>query len=95
MALYQSFHERFDDIGVLLPFTAYSAATLLAMDETQFCSAPLCKSWTCRSPQITSTRPVEGKPQISRFGSEDLVNYLAFVRKLFALTESKTIAKCI
>ena len=84
--------ERFNDIGALLPFTAYSAATLLAMGANCIIMHPFANLGPV-DPQITSTRPVEGKPQISRFGSEDLVNYLAFVRDDVGITDQQELQR--
>ncbi len=84
--------ERFETIDVLLPYTAYSAATLLAMGANNIIMHPFANLGPV-DPQITSTRPGEGKPQVNRFGSEDLVNYLAFVREDVGITDQAELQK--
>lgn len=85
--------ERFGDVAALLPYAAYSAATLLAMGANQIVMHPFANLGPV-DPQITSTRPGEGqKPQVSQFGSEDLVHYLAFVREEVGITDQRELER--
>lgn len=40
--------ERFSKISVLVPYVAYSAATILSLGADE-CHAPVFQSWSCRS----------------------------------------------
>lgn len=85
--------ERFDTVGVLLPFTAYSAATLLALGANEIVMHPFSNLGPV-DPQLTSSRPGEGQePQVSQFGSEDLVHYLAFVKEDVGITDQKELQR--
>jgi hypothetical protein len=72
--------ERFTEIGALLPFAAYSAATLLALGANEIFMHPFANLGPV-DPQLTYTRPGQGAPQQVQFGSEDLRHYLEFVRE--------------
>lgn len=81
--------ERFERYNVLLPYAAYSAATLLALGADKIIMHPFANLGPV-DPQITSTRQNEGQnPQISHFGSEDLTHYLAFVRENVGVTDQR------
>lgn len=63
-------------------YTAYSAATLLALGADNMVMHPFANLGPV-DPQITSTRQSkENNPKLSQFGSEDLVHYLALYVKM-------------
>lgn len=72
--------ERFDCYNVLLPYAAYSAATLLALGADKIIMHPFASLGPV-DPQLTAAHRSEDgtAQQISQFGSEDLVHYLNFV----------------
>lgn len=74
--------ERFSDIVVLLPFAAYSAATLLAMGANKIIMHPFANLGPI-DPQIVSGD--NQKP--GQFGAEDLVHYLSFVKYDVGITD--------
>lgn len=81
--------ERFERFNVLLPYTAYSAATLLALGADSIVMHPYASLGPV-DPQITSTRQGEGRPPETRqFGSEDLAHYLAFVKENVGITNQE------
>jgi len=81
--------ERFARYNVVLPYVAYSAATLLALGADQIAMHPFANLGPV-DPQITSTRQSEGHgPQVNNFGSEDLRHYLAFVREDVGITDQE------
>ena len=79
--------ERFAQFNVLLPYTAYSAATLLALGADSIVMHPFASLGPV-DPQLTSTRQNEGRPpETKQFGSEDLAHYLSFVRENVGITD--------
>jgi len=87
--------ERFEKIGVLLPYAAYSAATLLALGADEIVMHPFSNLGPV-DPQLTYTRPIGGedsKHEVIKFGSEDLVNYLAFVREDVGISDQEELQR--
>ena len=81
--------EKFERLNVLLPYTAFSAATLLAMGADKIIMHPYANLGPV-DPQITATTRKGDSPQSQvKFGSEDLANYLAFVREDVGLTDQE------
>lgn len=74
--------EQFVDVEVLLPFAAYSAATLLAMGANRVFMHPFANLGPI-DPQIVSGD--NQKP--GQFGAEDLVHYLSFVKDDVGITD--------
>jgi len=85
--------ERFRRYNILLPYAAYSAATLLALGADKIVMHPFANLGPV-DPQITSTRQSEGKTKkVNQFGSEDLVHYLAFVRENVGITNQQELER--
>jgi hypothetical protein len=85
--------ERFGRYHVLLPYTAYSAATLLALGADSITMHPFANLGPV-DPQIQSVRVDEGKqPQISQFPFADLTYFLAFVRENVGITDQRELQK--
>src|SRR5947208_1058244 len=74
--------ERYQKIGALLPYAAYSAATLLALGADEIVMHPFSNLGPV-DPQLTSRRrradQPAGQEENIQFGSEDLRNFLEFV----------------
>lgn len=82
--------ERFNNIGVLVPYSAYSAATLFALGADEIIIHPYGNLGPI-DPQITVGN---GMPGVSKtFSYEDLVNYIEFV-KTIGLTDQELLQKC-
>lgn len=79
------FRERFKKISVLLPYEAYSAATLLALGADEIVMHPFSNLGPV-DPQIT--RVQQGKENL-RFGSEDIRNYFEFIRDDVGISDQK------
>jgi hypothetical protein len=87
--------ERFDKIGVLIPYTAKSAATVLALGADEIVMHP----FSCLGPidmQINISNSAPG--QIKQFSTEDVTSYLNFLQedlrvpeRLFGTEASKTL----
>ncbi len=72
--------ERFDKVGILIPYTAYSAATLLALGADEIIMHPFSNLGPV-DPQLTYIRKGEkGEQEKVQFGTEDLRHYLEFVK---------------
>lgn len=70
--------ERFDDIGVLIPYEAYSAATLLALGANEIVMHPFSNLGPV-DPQLQVVRNKEGRQEKMDFASEDLAHFMDFV----------------
>lgn len=81
--------EKFARLNVLLPYTAYSAATLLALGADSIVMHPFASLGPV-DPQLTSLRQNEdGLPESKQFGSEDLMHFLSFVRENVGVTDQR------
>lgn len=73
--------ERFERIGVLVPFVAYSAATLLALGADEIVMHPYSNIGPI-DPQVTVSKP---NGRVS-FSSEDIRYFIEFVKKDFGIS---------
>lgn len=71
--------ERFTEIGVLIPYEAYSAATLLALGANEIVMHPFSNLGPV-DPQLQILRSNEGRQEKMDFASEDLIAFMDFVR---------------
>jgi len=85
--------ERFKNVGVLLPYTAYSAATLLAMGADEIVMHSFSNLGPV-DPQLTYQRRLPGQEQETiNFGSEDLRNFLEFVRSDVGISDQEQLQR--
>lgn len=81
--------ERFDKISVLLPYVAYSAATVLSLGADEIVMHPYSNLGPV-DPQLTvSHRNDNGQQENFQFSSEDLVNYIDFIRSDVGITDQE------
>lgn len=82
--------ERVESVGVLVPQSAFSAATLIALGADEIVMHT-CGNLGPVDPQITVQRPRPGTndKEIIRFGSEDLAGFLRFVRESVGLSDQE------
>lgn len=79
--------ERVDEIGVLVPQTAYSAATLLALGADEVVMHPFANLGPI-DPQITTQRKgADGRMSPVQFGAEDMEGFLDFARRKVGLSD--------
>jgi hypothetical protein len=78
--------ERVKTVGALIPQAAFSAATLLALGADEIVMHP-CGNLGPVDPQITAPRP--GSKELIQFGSEDLAEFLRFVRDNVGLSDQE------
>jgi hypothetical protein len=87
--------ERFKTIGVLLPFAAFSAATLLALGADEIIMHPFSNLGPV-DPQLSYERRVPGQPnQTERvnFGAEDLRHFMDYMRSDVGITDQEQMEK--
>lgn len=79
--------ERFDKISVLLPYVAYSAATILALGADEIIMHPYSNLGPV-DPQLTVSRQSDnGQSSQLQFSSEDIRNYIDFVKSDVGITD--------
>lgn len=90
--------ERFEKVGALLPYAAYSAATLLALGADEIIMHPFANLGPV-DPQLTYQRRLPGQPggqdniETIQFGSEDLRNFLDFVRSDVGISDQEQLQR--
>lgn len=89
--------ERCERVGVLIPFAAYSAATVLALGADEIIMHPYANLGPV-DPQLTYRRAIPskngGQELISgMFGSEDLRNFFEFVHHDVKITDQQHLAR--
>ncbi len=79
--------EKVDEVGVLVPQAAYSAATLLALGADEIVMHPSGNLGPV-DPQITvNGKGDKGQSQQIQFGTEDLAGFLNFVKQNVGLSD--------
>lgn len=87
--------ERFDKIGVLLPYVAYSAATILSLGADEIVMHPYSNLGPV-DPQLTVSHNNErGVRENLQFSSEDLRNYVDFIRSDVGITDQQHLVSTI
>lgn len=90
--------ERFEKVAVLLPFAAYSAATLISLGADEIVMHPFSNLGPV-DPQLTYPRRTPGQPgqpdsvDFVNFGSEDLRNFTKYAREEIGLTDQEQLGK--
>ena len=79
--------ERFNKISVLLPCVAYSAATILSLGADEIIVHPYSNLGPA-DPQLTISRHADnGQASQLQFSSEDIRNYIDFVKTDVGITD--------
>lgn len=79
--------ERFKTITVIVPYVAYSAATILALGADEIIMHPYSNLGPV-DPQLTISRQNnDGQASNIQFGSEDVRNYIEFVKSDVGITD--------
>ena len=87
--------ERFKKISVLLPYVAYSAATILALGADEIVMHPYSNLGPV-DPQLTISHSNEkGIQEQLHFSSEDLINYIGFLKQDVGVTDQEYIVSAI
>jgi len=79
--------ERFKSITVIIPYVAYSAATVLALGADEILMHPYSNLGPV-DPQMTIPKQFnDGQTSNIEFGSEDIRNYIEFIRSDVGITD--------
>lgn len=89
--------ERFKKIGVLLPYAAFSAATLLSLGADEIIMHPFANLGPV-DPQMTYSKRIPGKDgtqsaDMVRFSPEDLKHFLEFARSDVGISDQAQLGK--
>lgn len=72
--------ERFNRVSVIVPFVAFSAATILALGADEIVMHPYSNLGPL-DPQLSIVKPnAQGQPAQIQFSSEDIRSYIEFIR---------------
>lgn len=87
--------ERFKKVTVLLPYVAYSAATVLALGADEIVMHPFSNLGPV-DPQLTVAHSNEkGVQEHLQFGSEDIRNYIEFLKSDVGLTDQEHLTSAV
>lgn len=87
--------ERFKKVAVLLPYVAYSAATVLALGADEIVMHPFSNLGPV-DPQLTVTHNNErGVQERIQFSSEDLSNYIDFIKSDVGVTDQEYLVNAV
>lgn len=87
--------ERFKKISILLPYVAYSAATILSLGADEIIMHPYSNLGPV-DPQLTVSHNNEnGMQEHLQFSSEDLRNYIDFVKEDVGITDQQHLVSAI
>ncbi len=87
--------ERFDHISVLLPYVAYSAATVLSLGADEIFMHPFSNLGPV-DPQLTVSRKNgQGLQEQLQFSSEDLRNYIEFIKSDVGISDQQHLISAI
>lgn len=87
--------ERFDKITVLIPYVAYSAATILALGADEIIMHPFSNLGPV-DPQLSFVKKdFMGQDTQYKYSSEDIRNYIAFLKEDVGISDQKYLAKAI
>jgi len=79
--------ERFEHISVIVPYVAFSAATILALGAEEIIMHPYSNLGPV-DPQLSVVKPNGlGQPAQLQFSSEDIRNYIDFIRSDVGITD--------
>lgn len=87
--------ERFKKVSVLLPYVAYSAATVLSLGADEIVMHPFSNLGPV-DPQLTVTHNNEkGVQERIQFSSEDLSNYIEFIKTDVGITDQEYLINAV
>lgn len=87
--------ERFDKITVMIPYVAYSAATILALGADEIIMHPFSNLGPV-DPQLSFVKKdFMGQDTQYKYSSEDIRNYIAFLKEDVGISDQKYLAKAI
>lgn len=87
--------ERFDTVNALIPYSAFSAATILALGANHIVMHPYSNLGPV-DPQLTVPHSKEdGTKESLQFSSEDISNYIDFIKTDVGITDQQHLVSVI
>ena len=86
--------ERFTKVSVLIPFVAYSAATLLALGADEIVMHPFSNLGPV-DPQIIVPQSTADGLNPLHISSEDIRNFIDFIKQDFGVTEQRYVVQAL
>lgn len=83
--------ERFSNVAVLTPFSAYSAATLVALGANEIWMHPFSNLGPV-DPQLASPLPGDNQ-KLRGFSAEDLTHYFSFLRQDVGISDQRELQR--
>lgn len=87
--------ERFDKVSALLPYVAYSAATVFSLGADEIIMHPYSNLGPVDPQLSVSHRDDSGNQERLQFSSEDLVNYIDFLKKDVGVTDQQHLVSTV
>lgn len=85
--------ERFEKVSLIIPYVAYSAATIMAMGADEILMHPFSNLGPV-DPQLEVTRVNQnGVSERIVYGTEDLRNYFAFVKSVVGISDQEQMTR--
>ena len=81
--------ERFESVSVLLPYVAYSAATILSLGADEIVMHPYSNLGPVDPQLAVSHKNADGHTENIQFGSEDIVNFIEFIKKDVGISDQQ------
>ena len=81
--------ERFSQVSVLLPYVAYSAATILSLGADEIVMHQYSNLGPVDPQMTVSHHDANGKTEKIEFGAEDIINFIEFIRKDVGLSDQQ------
>lgn len=89
MRIVSLLRERFDEVSVLLPYVAYSAATILSLGADEIVMHPYSNLGPVDPQLDVLHKNAEGQTEKIQFGSEDIVNFIEFIKKDVGISDQQ------
>lgn len=83
--------ERFKNVSVLLPYVAYSAATIMSLGADEIVMHQYSNLGPVDPQMTVSHLDANGKTENIRFGAEDIVNFIEFIKKDLGVSDQQHI----
>lgn len=87
--------ERFNHISVLLPYVAYSAATVLSLGADEIVMHQYSNLGPVDPQMTVSHRDAKGVEENIQFGAEDIANFIEFIKTDVGLSEQQQLLESI
>lgn len=87
--------ERFESVSVLLPYVAYSAATILSLGADEIIMHQYSNLGPVDPQMTVSHHDANGKTEKIQFGTEDIINFIEFIKKDLGVSDQQHLMSAI